>query len=203
MSLVFYISAFVAIVSTVFVITRTNVMHALLYLIVSLLAVALMFFVLGAPFVAALEVIVYAGAIMVLFIFAIMLLNLGPQSSQQEKAWLQASAWRGPAVLAFILLVELVTVLASGQHGAGAGVVVDPKQVGISLFGPYLIGVELASILLLASIVGAYHLGQRAPAKESAANLAESIPAPQTETPQPTPEAEGMMSQEQGGSTRP
>ena len=72
-----YISGFVAIISTLMVITRTNAVHALLYLIVSLLSVALVFFLLGAPFVAALEVIIYAGAIMVLFIFVIMMLNVG------------------------------------------------------------------------------------------------------------------------------
>ena len=194
MTIVFYVSAAVAIVSTILVITRSNAMHALLYLVVSLLAVALMFFALGAPFVAALEVIVYAGAIMVLFIFAIMLLNLGAQSAEQEKTWLRSTAWRGPAVLTFILLVELVTVLASGQHGAGATAGVDPKQVGISMFGPYLIGVELASILLLASLVGAYHLGQRPPEQTPGASRVVEVAGPREEAPQAAPEGEAVGS---------
>lgn len=164
MNVVFYLSAAVAIVATALVVTRTNAMHALLYLVVSLLAVAMLFFTLGAPFVAALEIIVYAGAIMVLFIFAIMLLNLGSQSVTQERQWLRASGWIGPAVLALILLVEMVLVLGSplspaatgGQPGA-----IDPTAVGVSLFSGYLLAVELASFLLLASIVGAYHIGQR------------------------------------------
>src|SRR5512142_1563656 len=108
MNIVFYLSAVVAVVATAIVITRTNAMHALLYLVVSLLAVAMMFFTLGAPFVAALEVIIYAGAIMVLFIFAIMLLNQGPQSAILERQWLRASGWVGPAILSLILLVEVV-----------------------------------------------------------------------------------------------
>ena len=66
MNLLFYISGFVAVVATALVITRANAVHALLYLIVSLLAVALVFLSLGAPFVAALELIIYAGGIMVL-----------------------------------------------------------------------------------------------------------------------------------------
>mgnify|MGYP005813549355 CR=1 FL=1 len=160
MDIVFYLSAAVAVIATGLVITRTNAMHALLYLIVSLLAMALIFFVLGSPFVAALEVIVYAGAIMVLFIFAIMLLNLGPQSARTEQEWLKASGWIGPAVLSLILLVELVFVLTTRQQHALAGVVIPPEQVGAQLFSTYLIGVELVSILLLASLVGAYHLGQ-------------------------------------------
>ena len=63
-------------------ITRLNAVHALLYLVVSLLAVAMVFFILGAPFVAALEVIIYAGAIMVLFIFVMMMLNIGDRATE-------------------------------------------------------------------------------------------------------------------------
>lgn len=159
MNLVFFAASAVAIVATLMVITRLNAMHALLYLIVSLLAVALIFYTLGAPFVAALEVIVYAGAIMVLFVFVIMVLNLGPQSSDQEREWLQPRMWLGPALLAGALLVELIIVLASGESPtAGGGA--DPQAVGMALYGPYLLGVELASMLLLAGLVGAYHLGR-------------------------------------------
>jgi NADH-quinone oxidoreductase subunit J len=158
---VFYLSAVIAIVATMMVITRLNAVHALLYLIVSLLSVAMIFFVLGAPFVAALEVIIYAGAIMVLFVFVIMMLNLGPQSTAQESGWLDAAMWQGPAVLALLLIAELMYLLVlNGDHAAGT-YVVQPKQVGVALFGPYLLGVELASVLLLSGLVGAYHLGRR------------------------------------------
>ncbi|MGE5810236.1 MAG: NADH-quinone oxidoreductase subunit J, partial [Ignavibacteria bacterium] len=76
MQLGFYVPAVIAIISSILVITRVNAVHALLYLIVSLFSVAVVFFTLGSPFAAALEIIIYAGAIMVLFIFAVMLLNL-------------------------------------------------------------------------------------------------------------------------------
>ncbi|HKQ77436.1 MAG TPA: NADH-quinone oxidoreductase subunit J [Blastocatellia bacterium] len=160
MNTVFYIAAAVAVISTVMVITELNAIHALLYLIVSLLAVAVIFFTLGAPFAAALEVITYAGAIMVLFVFAIMLLNLGPRSVAQESQWLSRKAWIGPAILALVLIGELGFIIARGSGGAQGGGVVEPKQVGAALFGPYLLGVELASLLLLAGMVGAYHLGR-------------------------------------------
>ena len=157
---VFYLSALIAIISTMMVITRLNAVHALLYLIVSLLSVALIFFALGAPFMAALEVIIYAGAIMVLFVFVVMMLNLGPQSTAQESAWLDPVMWRGPATLALLLIAELIYLMAgSGSNPAGA--TVEPKQVGMTLFGPYLLGVELVSVLLLSGLVGAYHLGRR------------------------------------------
>jgi NADH-quinone oxidoreductase subunit J len=162
MNVVFYLSSAVAIVSTLLVITRLNAVHALLYLIVSLLAVALIFFTLGAPFLAALEVIIYAGAIMVLFVFVVMMLNLGAEATQQESQWLSPGIWRGPALLAVILIGELVYMAARGGGQLIAASGVDPKQVGMALFGPYLLGVELASLLLLAGLVGAYHLGRRA-----------------------------------------
>ena len=150
----------VAVVSTFMVITRKSTVHALLYLIVSLLAMALIFFALGAPFVAALEVIIYAGAIMVLFVFVIMMLNLGSQAARQEAEWLQPWIWTGPSVLCAVLAGELIYLFMSGRERFSAGAVVTPKQVGIALFGPYVIGVELASILLLAGLIGAYHLGR-------------------------------------------
>src|SRR5574338_1657835 len=97
---IFYISAVVAVVSTLMVITRKDAVHALLYLIVSLLAISIIFFVLGAPFIAALEVIIYAGAIMVLFIFVVMMLNLGKESTDRERQWQRGSMWIGPSILA-------------------------------------------------------------------------------------------------------
>src|SRR5262245_15026074 len=160
MNAVFYMAAAVAVISTLMVITRLNAIHALLYLIVSLLAVAVIFFTLGAPFAAALEVIIYAGAIMVLFVFAIMLLNLGPRTVAQESQWLSPGTWIGPAILALVLIGELAFIIARGGGQARVAGVGEPRQVGVALFGPYRRGFELASLLLLAGFVGAYHLGR-------------------------------------------
>ena len=121
MTIAFYVAAAVAIASTVLMITRLNAVHALLYLIVSLLAVAVVFYTLGAPFVAALEVIIYAGAIMVLFVFVMMMLNLGEQASREERALLKPSMWTGPLILAAILMIEFVYLLAAGSGGLQRG----------------------------------------------------------------------------------
>ncbi|MGV8842571.1 MAG: NADH-quinone oxidoreductase subunit J [Pseudomonas sp.] len=162
MEFAFYFASGVAVLATLRVITNTNPVHALLYLIISLLAVSMCFFALGAPFAGALEIIVYAGAIMVLFVFVVMMLNLGPVSVAQERAWLNPGIWIGPTLLALLLLGELLYVLlASPGSGAAIGLTtVDAKAVGISLFGPYLLVVELASMLLLAALVAAFHLGR-------------------------------------------
>jgi NADH-quinone oxidoreductase subunit J len=165
MNIAFYIAAAVAIGATIITVTRLNVVHALLYLIVSLLAVAVVFYTLGAPFVAALEVIIYAGAIMVLFVFVVMLLNLGEEEARQEARLLQPSMWIGPGVLAAILIAELVYLLIAGTRESYPAAVVSPRQVGMALYGPYLLGVELASMLLLAGLVAAYHLGWRKPVR--------------------------------------
>jgi NADH-quinone oxidoreductase subunit J len=157
--ILFYITSAVAIFATVMMITRLNAVHGLLYLILSLLAVGVIFFLLGAHFAAVLEVIIYAGAIMVLFVFVIMMLNQGQKTIEQERAWLQPGSWIGPSLLALILFVEMLVIIVVGGN-AETGQVVNSKQVGIALFGPYLLAVELASMLLLAGLVGAYHLGK-------------------------------------------
>ncbi len=160
MNATFEISAIVAVLATVMMITRASAVHALLYLTVSLLAAALVFFVLGAPFAAALEVIIYAGAIMVLFVFVIMMLNIGEAAAALETAWLKPSTWIGPSVLALLLAIELGALAATGGLARPAGAVVSAQAVGIALVGPYMLAVEIASFLLLAGLVAAFHLGR-------------------------------------------
>ncbi|MDG2421259.1 MAG: NADH-quinone oxidoreductase subunit J [Gammaproteobacteria bacterium] len=159
MIVLFYIAAVVAVIATIAVILQTNIVHALLYMVVSLLAIAVIFYVLGAPFAAVLEAIVYAGAIMVLFLFVIMMLNLGQHTRNEEKSWLTPRGWIGPSILSGILLAQLLSVMADLDQD------IIPKQVGVMevsalLFGPYVLAVELASILLLAGLVAAYHLAK-------------------------------------------
>jgi NADH-quinone oxidoreductase subunit J len=160
MEMPFYIAAAVAVLATVRAITHLHVVHALLYLIVSFLAVAVVLYLLGAPFIAALEVIVYAGAIMVLFVFVVMMLNQGAREVERERKWLPAGLWIGPSLLAAILLAEVLYLLWQTPP-AGASVPVGPREVGLALYGPYIVAVELASLLLLPGIVGAFHLGRR------------------------------------------
>ena len=143
------------------VITRHNLIHALLYLVVSFLAIAVVFYLLGASFIAALEVIIYAGAIVVLIIFVIMMLNLKAEAVEQERQWMQGGIVIGPAILSLVLLIELFYIISGVGMSGQEYHVVDAKAVGISLYGPYVIGVELSGILLMSGIVGAYHLGRQ------------------------------------------
>jgi NADH-quinone oxidoreductase subunit J len=160
MDMFFYIAALVAIISTVMAISGRNAIHSLLYLILSLLAISVIFYLLNAPFIAALEVIIYAGAIMVLFIFVTMMLNIGLER-EAEKKWLEPRMLIVPSILAAILLVNLILALKNVRTIPPDKEAILPKQVGISLFTTYLLGVEIAAILLMAGVIGAYHLGSQ------------------------------------------
>jgi NADH-quinone oxidoreductase subunit J len=160
MNAIFYIAAFVALVSTLLAVTGRNAIHALLFLILSLLAISVIFYILGAPFIAALEVIVYAGAIMVLFIFVIMMLNVG-REKEVERKWLHPRMWIVPFILALILFLDFIYLVYQIGFQPVNSRIILPKEVGISLFSTYLIGVEISGMLLLAGIVGAYHLGRQ------------------------------------------
>jgi NADH-quinone oxidoreductase subunit J len=164
----FYISAAVAVLGSALAVSRRHAVHALLYFIVSLLALALIFFLLGAPFAAALEVIIYAGAIMVLFLFVVMFLNLGPADGSGLEEGLRFSGWIVPGILAAVLLIELLWILGSGpglpastlQAGPAPDLNLGPQVVARAMFGPYVLAVELASFMLLAGLVAAFHLAR-------------------------------------------
>jgi NADH-quinone oxidoreductase subunit J len=160
MEIAFFVAGAVAIVATVMAITRLAAVHALLYLVVSLLAVAVVFYTMGAPLIAALEVIIYAGAIVVLFVFVVMMMNFGAQDSETERKWLAGRAWIGPVILSALLLAEVIYLIVRAPESATMSSITTPKQIGLALYGPYLLGVELASMLLLGAVVGTCHLGR-------------------------------------------
>lgn len=170
MEFAFYICGLIAILATLRVITHTNPVHALLYLIISLLAISGVFFSLGAYFAGALEIIVYAGAIMVLFVFVVMMLNLGGSEIEQERQWLKPQVWIGPAILSAIMLVVIVYAILGVNDQGIDGTPISAKAVGITLFGPYVLAVELASMLLLAGLVVAFHVGREERAGEVLSN---------------------------------
>lgn len=159
MSSLLAIAAVVAVASTTAVVLQRRAVHALLYLIVSFFSLAVAMLALGAAFAAALEVVVYAGAILVLFVFVVMMIGAeGPPPG--------VKAWIGPACLSIVLLGELayafIAVPGSLAPVGGVGAAaVSPKEVGMALFGPYAICVEIAAFLLLSGLVGAYHIGRR------------------------------------------
>jgi NADH-quinone oxidoreductase subunit J len=154
----FYLAAAVAVIASLKVVTGSNTVHALLYLVVSLLAVAVCFYLMGAPFAAGLEVIVYAGAILVLFVFAVLMFGLGKDETINAPQSKSIVNMFGAMLLAFALLIELVVIINNAQIQQTLQVnVISSKSVGIMLYGPYLLAVEIASFLLLAGLLAGYH----------------------------------------------
>ena len=158
--ILFYLLAIVLIISTAMAVSRTRLMHALVYLIISFFATALLFYLLGAPFIAALEVILYAGAIMIMFLFMIMTIRM------EEEERKKARPFR-PWVPAFILGAgSLVLLTALLWNGFGHGLSLKPATASPLEFGAYIFDqlwfpVEVTSFLLFVALAGALYLGRR------------------------------------------
>lgn len=151
--------------ATLLCITRRNPVHAVIYLVAGLFALALMFYLLGAPLVAAWQVIVYAGAIMVLFLFIIMMLGLAPQDVPEGPGW---ERW-GPLVLlsSSIMICTVLLILQDPLADKQIGdFYLAPQILGEALFSRYVLAVKIVSFQLLFATIGAYMLGRPLPKGE-------------------------------------
>lgn len=161
-TILFYILGFILLAATLMCITRRNPVHAVIYLVAGFFALALMFYLLGAPLVAAWQVIVYAGAIMVLFLFIIMMLGLAPQETPPGPGW---QRW-GPLVLLSSGLLACSLLLIFQDPAAAqelGGYTLTPQALGEALFGRYALAVEVVSFQLLFATIGAWLLGRPLP----------------------------------------
>ncbi|MBI3511640.1 MAG: NADH-quinone oxidoreductase subunit J [Bacteroidetes bacterium] len=153
--------SFIAILSGILVIFSKNPVHSVLYLIVAFFAIAGHYILLNAQFLAIVHIIVYAGAIMVLFLFVIMMLNLNKETEPHKPAWIQIAA----VIAGGVLMVTLVGAL----RNAGSLPLTQPNDVNIGLVGnlgkvlftDFLVPFEISSILFLAAMVGAVMLGKK------------------------------------------
>jgi NADH-quinone oxidoreductase subunit J len=166
--LLFWMFAGVAVASAVLCITRTSPLASALWLIMTLFQVAALFVMLDAQFLAVLQVLVYAGAIMVLFLFVIMLLNLGRLSISDIKGpvGLAVAAFLAGALGLQLFMVARTAPPADVSLPTGALAAVEQTQglvgaVARPLFSTYLVPFEITSVLLLAAIVGAVVLAKR------------------------------------------
>jgi len=163
--LIFSIIAVIAVVCSLLVIVSRNPVSSALFLIATMVSIAILFVMLNAPFLATIQIIVYAGAIMVLFLFIIMLLNLRKDEFGPEKR----KAQRFFAILfGFILLMGIVTVIKAGIFVSKPAESVSQTTLPLGveplaqlLFTKYLFPFELASVLLLVAIVGAIVMAKR------------------------------------------
>jgi NADH-quinone oxidoreductase subunit J len=166
---VFFFFAAVAVIFALVVVLHRNPVVGALSLVASFFALAVMYVLLEAPFLAALQVIVYAGAIMVLFLFVIMLLNLQHELEPVTRPIQQYLGYAGSAFfgigLVYYLLKYSINTIPGGPF------VTDARTIGFRLFEAYVFPFEMVSILLLAAIVGALLLSGRMPSKKAAAGV--------------------------------
>ena len=161
-AVVFYLFAFIAVFTAVMVVSRDNPVHSALWLIVNLISIAVLYYTLNAPFLMAAQLIVYAGAIVVLFVFVVMMLSSGVEERSRAN---RPIGWVRPLGIALTLLFLLAVLVAIrvAPDTALLGTVVTegtPFAVGRILFRNYLLPFEATSILLLAALVGAMYLGR-------------------------------------------
>jgi NADH-quinone oxidoreductase subunit J len=158
--IIFYVLAVIILAATLLAVTRRNVMHAIVYLVVSFFAMAPLFYLLGAPLLALLEIIIYAGAIMVLFLFIVMMLKIGVTpvtAGRWLRQWLPAvvlSAVSG-GVMIFLIWQE------PSEQAVLPLAMASPRALGQFLYQRYWFAVEIASLLLFVALVGAYYLGRK------------------------------------------
>jgi NADH-quinone oxidoreductase subunit J len=157
--IIFYILALVVVVATMFAITERHPVHAIVYLATSFFGLAVIFYLLAAPLAAVFEVIIYAGAIMVLFLFVIMMLDLGHPERMKRPGFRD---WWPALALCIIIAGSFASLAVSPVHEAYAA----PVPTGIrdfahTLFRNYGIAVEIVSFQLLFALVGALYLGRR------------------------------------------
>ena len=160
-SIFFYVFASLALLSAVMVVTRRNPVHAAMYLVFSFFCVAGIYVTLSAEFVAAVQVLVYAGGIVVLFLFVIMLVPLSPGLQRIPLK-------RGIVALILVALVAGALLMALSRPAGGApealsGAAADGtiESVGMHLYTRYLLPFEVASVLLLVAMIGAVVLARR------------------------------------------
>ena len=156
----FYFLSFFAVLCALLVVFSRNAVHSVLYLILTFFAIAGHYILLNAQFLAAVHVIVYAGAIMVLFLYVIMLLNLNQESEPHKSIYLKFAATISAGLLLVVMVGSLRGAeLMPAQQGASVDVGLV-KSLGRVLFKEYLLPFEISSVLLLAAMVGAVMLGK-------------------------------------------
>ncbi len=171
-ALLFWVFATVAVTASLLVVAQRNPMYSVLLLIVSFAALSGLYVLLQAPFVAVIQIIIYAGAIMVLFLFVVMLLNVPTEEQAPGRRWLPGAA--GPrrfgAVLSAVLAAELYWAVSSIAPTPLASGGPEPTvyDIGVRLFREYAFAFEATSVLILVAMVGAVILARKEPPRDHA-----------------------------------
>jgi NADH-quinone oxidoreductase subunit J len=160
--LLFWILSVAALFSAMMVVTSRNPVYSVIWLIVTFFALSGHYILLNAQFLAIVNIIVYAGAIMVLFLFVIMLMNLNKETEPVKNRWLQmAGAISGGSLLLVLVAALKDTEIKGQQVMVGEGSIGLIKTLGQELFTNYVVPFEISSILFLSAMVGAVVIGKK------------------------------------------
>ena len=156
--------AIIFLVTTGLAITRRNLVHAVVYLVFSFFGSAMMFYLFGAPLLAVLEVIIYAGAIMILFLFIIIMVK----AETSEKWLFPVQQWLPIALIAVVYFIVGAVIVSSapGSRFMLEVALAKPKAFGEYLFQRHWLAIEIVSLLLLIALVGALYLGRNKPEED-------------------------------------
>jgi NADH-quinone oxidoreductase subunit J len=167
-SIIFYVLAILILATTALAVTRRDLVHAVIYLIFSFFGSAMLFYLFGAPLLAVLEVIIYAGAIMVLFLFIVMMLKV---DNSGERLF-PLSQWLPAAVFGVIYLAAGVGLIAADPD---KGVMLqtaraEPSALGRYIFEAHWLSLEIVSLLLLVATIGALLLARQSQSRTAGQN---------------------------------
>ncbi|HUQ96179.1 MAG TPA: NADH-quinone oxidoreductase subunit J [Chitinophagaceae bacterium] len=158
--ILFWVLSVVSLFSALMVITSKNPVYSVLWLIITFFSISGHYILLNAQFLAVVNIIVYAGAIMVLFLFVIMLMNLSKNTEPQKNKWLKlAGAVSGGSLL--LVLVAALRQTNAGTAQMGSGDIGLIQNLGNVLFHDYVVPFEISSVLFLSAMVGAVVIGKR------------------------------------------
>ncbi|NJL04318.1 MAG: NADH-quinone oxidoreductase subunit J [Chloroflexaceae bacterium] len=194
----FLVTAAIALAGGVGMIVARNTVHSALFLLLNFFAIAVLFLLLHSPFLFAIQLTIYAGAIMVLFLFVVMLLGV-ESIEDRTKDRLAGQLWLS-VVLTLILMVQAITITllaepaeSQAQNTALLDQLADPALIGATLFTTYLLPFQITGVILLVGIVGVVVLHQRAhlygPLSETEREFAEQYAAERTASGQPAEQA--------------
>jgi len=171
-SILFYILAALILAATGLAVTRRNLVHAIIYLVLSFFGTALLFYLFGAPLLAALEVIIYAGAIMVLFLFIVMMLRVdAPGERLFPLNQLVPAAIMG---LIYLAVGMILVATDSDSRVPLQAALATPREFGQYVFQQHWLAVEIVSLLLLIAVIGVLHIGKN-PADQGRNNIEENL----------------------------
>jgi NADH-quinone oxidoreductase subunit J len=157
-TVLFYLLAVIIVTSTALAITRRNLVHAIVYLVFSFVGSAMLFFLLGAPLLALFQVIIYAGAIMILFLFIVMMVRVDAPAEIMFplSQWLPAAFFG----LVYIGIGAAVAFTTPGSEITLQMAMAKPKDFGLYVVQKHWLSIEIISLLLLVALIGALYLGR-------------------------------------------